>query len=72
MIYDLAIIGAGSGGLSVAAAAAQFGQKSYPVRKREDGRGLPELWLHSLQGAYCRCKTGPHIPHGGQIRNFGQ
>jgi pyruvate/2-oxoglutarate dehydrogenase complex dihydrolipoamide dehydrogenase (E3) component len=27
MIYDLAIIGAGSGGLSVAAAAAQFGQK---------------------------------------------
>ena len=27
MIYDIAIIGAGSGGLSVAAAAAQFGQK---------------------------------------------
>ncbi len=27
MIYDLAVIGAGSGGLSVAAAAAQFGQK---------------------------------------------
>ena len=27
MIYDIAVIGAGSGGLSVAAAAAQFGQK---------------------------------------------
>jgi pyruvate/2-oxoglutarate dehydrogenase complex dihydrolipoamide dehydrogenase (E3) component len=27
MIYDLAVIGAGSGGLSVAAAAAQFGRR---------------------------------------------
>lgn len=37
MIYDLAIIGAGSGGLSVAAAAAQFGQKVILFEKGEMG-----------------------------------
>lgn len=37
MIYDLAIIGAGSGGLSVAAAAAQFGQKVILFEKGKMG-----------------------------------
>jgi pyruvate/2-oxoglutarate dehydrogenase complex dihydrolipoamide dehydrogenase (E3) component len=37
MIYDLAIIGAGSGGLSVAAAAAQFGQKVILLEKGKMG-----------------------------------
>lgn len=37
MIYDLAIIGAGSGGLSVAAAAAQFGQKIILFEKGKMG-----------------------------------
>ena len=37
MIYDLAIIGAGSGGLSVAAAAAQFGQRVVLFEKGKMG-----------------------------------
>ena len=37
MIYDLAIIGAGSGGLSIAAAAAQFGQKVILFEKGKMG-----------------------------------
>jgi pyruvate/2-oxoglutarate dehydrogenase complex dihydrolipoamide dehydrogenase (E3) component len=37
MIYDFAIIGAGSGGLSVAAAAAQFGQKVILFEKGKMG-----------------------------------
>ncbi len=37
MIYDLAIIGAGSGGLSIAAAAAQFGEKVVLFEKHEMG-----------------------------------
>jgi pyruvate/2-oxoglutarate dehydrogenase complex dihydrolipoamide dehydrogenase (E3) component len=37
MIYDLAIIGAGSGGLSVAAAAAQFGQSVVLFEKGDMG-----------------------------------
>ncbi len=37
MIYDLAVIGAGSGGLSVAAAAAQFGQKVVLFEKGKMG-----------------------------------
>ena len=37
MIYDLAIIGGGSGGLSVAAAAAQFGQKVILFEKGKMG-----------------------------------
>ena len=37
MIYDFAIIGAGSGGLSVAAAAAQFGQKVILFEKEKMG-----------------------------------
>ena len=37
MIYDLAIIGAGSGGLSVAAAAAQFGRKVILFEKGKMG-----------------------------------
>jgi pyruvate/2-oxoglutarate dehydrogenase complex dihydrolipoamide dehydrogenase (E3) component len=37
MIYDIAIIGAGSGGLSVAAAAAQFGQKVILFEKGKMG-----------------------------------
>jgi len=37
MIYDIAVIGAGSGGLSVAAAAAQFGQKVVLFEKGKMG-----------------------------------
>ncbi len=37
MIYDIAVIGAGSGGLSVAAAAAQFGRKVVLFEKGEMG-----------------------------------
>jgi pyruvate/2-oxoglutarate dehydrogenase complex dihydrolipoamide dehydrogenase (E3) component len=57
MIYDLAIIGAGSGGLSVTAAVAQFGQKVI-------------LFEKGKMGGDCR-KTGPRVPDGWQIRNFG-
>ena len=51
---DLCVIGAGSGGLSVAAAAAQFGVPVVLIEKGTHGRRLPELRLRAIQGAACR------------------
>ena len=40
---DICIIGAGSGGLSVAAVASQLDLRVIVIEERKDGRGLPEL-----------------------------
>ena len=46
---DLCIIGGGSGGLSVAAGAAQLGAKTVLIESGKMGGRLPELWLRPLE-----------------------
>ena len=45
---DLLIIGAGSGGLSLAAGAVQMGVDVILLEGAEMGGGLSELWVRSL------------------------
>ena len=56
---DLCVIGAGSGGLSVAAAAAQLGVPVVLDREAQDGRRLPQLRLRAVEGAARRGASGP-------------
>ncbi len=49
--FDMAVIGAGAAGLSVAAVAAQLGPARGADRARPDGRRLPECRLRAQQGA---------------------
>ena len=46
---DICVIGGGSGGLSVAAGAAQMGAKTVLIEEEQDGRRLPQLRLRPLQ-----------------------
>ena len=48
---DLCVIGAGSGGLSVAAAAAALGVPVVLIEKGQDGRRLPQRRLRAVEGA---------------------
>ena len=47
---DIAVIGAGSGGLSVAAGAAMLGLKVILFEKGEMGGDCLQLWLCSIKG----------------------
>ena len=47
---DICVIGAGSGGLTVAAAAAAFGEDVVLLEKGQMGGDLPQYRLCSLQG----------------------
>jgi glycine/D-amino acid oxidase-like deaminating enzyme len=48
---DICIIGAGSGGLSVAAGAVQMGAKVVLIEGHKMGGRLPQLRLRAVQGA---------------------
>ena len=58
---DICVIGGGSGGLSVAAAAAAFGVPVVLIEKAQDGRRLPQHRLRAVEGA----------AGGGQARRAG-
>ena len=45
---DVLVIGAGSGGLSVAAGAVQMGAGVVLLEAHKMGGGLPQLWLRSV------------------------
>jgi len=49
--YDVIIIGSGPGGYVTAIRAAQLGLKTAVVERVASGRHLPQLGLHSHQGA---------------------
>ena len=57
---DICVVGAGSGGLSVAAGAVQMGADVVLV---EGGKwaGLPELWLRSIKALLAAAHTA-HVP----------
>lgn len=59
--YNVIVLGAGSGSLTVAAGAATLGARG-TARAAPDGRRLPALWLRAVKGSpegrSCR-------PHGG-------
>lgn len=50
---DLCVIGAGSGGLSVAAAAAQLGVDVVLIEKTPHGRRLSQLWVCPVESLDC-------------------
>ncbi|VEC04565.1 FAD-dependent pyridine nucleotide-disulfide oxidoreductase [Klebsiella pneumoniae] len=49
--YDVLIIGGGPGGYVAAIRAGQLGLRTVLVEKTTSGRHLPELGMHSNQGA---------------------
>ena len=55
---DLCVIGAGSGGLSVAAIAASFGVPRSLDRAGPHGRRLSQRWLRALEGVDRRRRAG--------------
>ena len=56
---DICVIGAGSGGLSVAAGAVQMGARVVLIEGGEMGGGLPEHRLCSVKSADRRGKGSP-------------
>jgi glycine/D-amino acid oxidase-like deaminating enzyme len=56
---DICIIGAGSGGLSVAAGAVQMGAKVVLIEGHKMGGRLPQLRLRPVQGAAGGGSQGP-------------
>ena len=67
MKVDIAIIGAGSGGLSVAAGAAQLAPGG-ARRAPQDGRGLPQFRVRALQGLDRRGGGGADRTLRGPVR----
>ena len=64
--YDVLIIGGGPGGYVAAIRAGQLGLRTALVEKQHLGGHLPELGMHSNQGAaawrrggahYCACRS---------------
>ena len=70
MIYDLAIIGAGSGGLSVAAAAAQFGQKVILFEKGKMGGDCLNYGCVPSKALIAAAKQAHVFRTVGPLRNF--
>ncbi len=56
---DICVIGAGSGGLSVAAGAVQMGARVVLIEGGRDGRRLPEPRLRAVEGAARGGQGGP-------------
>ncbi len=53
--YDVTVIGGGPGGYVAAIRAAQLGLKTGYRGEGTPGRRVPELGLHSQQGAAAQC-----------------
>ncbi len=67
MIYDIAVIGAGSGGLSVAAAAAQFGQKVVLFEKGKMGGDCLNYGCIPSKALIAAAKQAHAVRSGGKF-----
>ncbi len=71
MIYDIAVIGAGSGGLSVAAAAAQFGQKVVLFEKGKMGGDCLNYGCVPSKALIAAAKHAHAVRSGSKYRHCG-
>ena len=67
--YDLAVIGAGSAGLTAARFAARLGQRVALIEANRVGGGLHLDGLRPQQSAAARREGGAHRPDRQQIRD---
>ena len=69
---DICVIGGGSGGLSVAAAAAAFGVSVVLIEQRQNGRRLPQHRLRAVEGAAGGGQARRRHAHRASFRRAAQ